>query len=187
MDVIEKKKRSVEALLFVEDSSVSSRKLAEVVGCTPSDVKKIIRLLNDEYERNKRAFIIKKVNKGYKMMTRPEFAEIIKRLKGKRELFLSDASMTTLAVIAYRQPVTRKEIEWIRGVDCSGVLNTLQEAGFVKVIGKGDGFGHPYLFGTTDKFLEAFNLDSLDELPEIEDEDSAFFGEGGSFIEKKGS
>lgn len=180
-------KRAVEALLFVADTPLHNRKIARIIGCSTKMIEKAIRALKNEYNETDRAFTIKIVNKGYRLYTISKFSELIKNLKGKRELFLSNAALTTLAVIVYRQPITRKEVEYIRGVDCSGVINTLQEAGLIKIVGKGDGFGHPYLYRTTDRFLEVFQLESLENLPEIEDEDSAFFGEGGGCFKKESS
>jgi segregation and condensation protein B len=184
MQNIEEIKKSVEALLFVSGEPLSSRKMAEVLECHVSNVEKTLALLEKEYAETDRAFIIKKVNKGYSLFTKPEFCEIVKRLTGKRELYLSKAALTTLAIIAYRQPVTRREIEMIRGVDSSGVIHTLQDADLIKVVGKEDIFGHPFLYGTTGKFLETFHLESLEELPLIENENSAFFGESGNSFQK---
>ena len=109
MQVVEDIKKSVEALLFVSSEPLSSRKIADVLECHVGIVEKTL-----------------------------EFSEIIKRLTGKRELYLSRAALTTLAIIAYRQPVTRREIEMIRGVDSSGVIHTLQDADLIKVVGKED-------------------------------------------------
>lgn len=180
-------KKSVEALLFATSEPLSSGRISGILGCSAGVVEKTVALLEEEYEETERAFTIKKVNKGYKLFTKPGFADIVKQLSGKKELYLSRAALTTLAIIAYRQPVTRREIESIRGVDSSGVIHTLQDGGLIKVVGKEDGFGHPYLYGTTGKFLESFHLESLEELPEIENEDSAFFGESGNNFQKKSS
>jgi len=184
MQITEEIKKSLEALLFVSSEPISSRKMADVLGCHVGIVEKALALLEKEYAETDRAFVIKKVNKGYSLFTKPEFSEIIKRLTGKRELYLSRAALTTLAIIAYRQPVTRRDIEMIRGVDSSGVIHTLQDAGLIKVVGKEDIFGHPFLYGTTGKFLETFHLESLEDLPRIENEDSAFFGESGAGFQK---
>ncbi len=184
MQIIEKFKKSVEALLFVSSEPLSSRKMAEVLDCDVGTIEKTLALLEKEYAETDRAFVIKKVNKGYGLFTKPEFSELIKRLTGKRELYLSQAALTTLAIIAYKQPVTRRDVEMIRGVDSSGVIHTLQDAGLIKVVGKENVFGHPFLYGTTGKFLETFHLESLKDLPPIEDEDSAFFGESGISFQK---
>ena len=178
-------KRAVEALLFVADTPLSSAKLASIIGCSPKLIENTVEILKNEYSKSDRAFTIKMVSKGYRLYTLSEFSHLIKNLKGKRELYLSNAALTALAVIVYRQPITRKELENIRGVDCSGVINTLQEANLIKIVGKGEGFGHPYLYGTTERFLEVFHLKNLGELPEITSEDSAFFGESGSNIKKE--
>jgi segregation and condensation protein B len=184
MQVTENIKQSIEALLFASSEPLSSRRMADALGCTVGVVERKLALLEKEYEETDRAFVLKKVNKGYSLFTKPEFSDIIKNLSGKRELYLSKAALTTLAIIAYKQPVTRRDVETIRGVDSSGVIHTLQDAGLVKVVGKEDIFGHPFLYGTTGKFLEAFHLESLENLPEIEDEDSAFFSESRSDIQK---
>jgi segregation and condensation protein B len=155
-----------------------------VLECNVNNVEQTLALLEKEYAESDRAFVVKKVNKGYSLFTKPEFSEIIKRITGRRELYLSKAALTTLAIIAYRQPVTRREIEMIRGVDSSGVIHTLQDADLIKVVGKEDVFGHPFLYGTTGKFLETFQMGSLEELPRIENEDSAFFGESGIGFQK---
>jgi len=184
MQAVEDIKKTVEALLFVSSEPLSSGKMAEVLGCPTGNIEKVLALLEKEYDETDRAFVIKKVNRGYGLFTRPEFSETIRRLTGKRELYLSRAALTTLAIIAYRQPITRREIEKIRGVDSSGVIHTLQDTGLIKIVGKEDVFGHPFLYGTTGKFLETFFLDSLNDLPEIKDENSAFFGEGGTGFQK---
>jgi len=180
-------KHSVESLLFVASSPLSAKRMANIIGCSPRMVEKVVHLLEKEYRESERSFTIQKVNKGYRLYTISEFSELVKKLTSKRRLYLSRPALTTLAIIVYRQPIAKREVERIRGVDCSGVIITLQDAGLIKVVGRGDGFGHPYLYGTTDKFLEAFQLESLEELPEIENEDSAFFGEGGSRFQEKSS
>jgi segregation and condensation protein B len=180
-------KKAVEALLFASSEPLSSKKMADVLGCSVSVIEKMVSVLEKEYRETDRAFVIKKVNKGYKLFTKPEFAEIIKQLSDKKELYLSRAALTTLAVIAYKQPITRRDIESIRGVDSSGVIYTLQDANLIKVTGKEDSFGHPFLYGTTGKFLETFHLESLEDLPEIENEDSAFFVESRAGLPKTGS
>lgn len=185
MSDIKEIKRAVEAILFVADSPLRPRKIAEIIGCPPKVIENVVKMLKNEYDETNRAFTIKMVNKGYRIYTCLEFSELIKNLKGKRELYLSNAALTTLAVIVYRQPITRKAIEQIRGVDSTGVINTLQDVGLIKIVGKGEGFGHPYLYGTTDRFIEVFHLKSLEDLPEIANEDSAFFGESGDRFQKE--
>ena len=173
--------------MFASESPLSREHLADIIGCSPKVVERVVASLKDEYDNDGRAFTIEVVNKGYKLYTRSEYSELIKKLKGKHELYLSNAALTTLAIVVYRQPVTRKEVEQVRGVDCSGVINTLQDSGLIKVVGKEEGFGHAYLYGTTDKFFEVFQIESLEELPEIKDENSAFFGESGNKFKAEGS
>lgn len=184
MSITEDIKKSIEALLFVSSEPLSSRRMANVLGCGVGAIEKTLAVLEKEYEETDRAFVVRKVNKGYSLFTKPEFSEIIKKLSGKRELYLSKAALITLAVIAYGQPITRKDVEAIRGVDSSGVIHTLQDSGLIKVVGKEDIFGHPFLYGTTGRFLETFHLESLEDLPVIENEDSAFFSESGVSLQK---
>ncbi|MEO0292816.1 MAG: SMC-Scp complex subunit ScpB [candidate division WOR-3 bacterium] len=180
MEIDKSIKKAIEALLFASAEPLSTKRIAGVLGCSNSVVEQALVLLEREYEETERAFTVKKVNKGYKLFTRPEFSEIIKEVTGRKELYLSRAALTTLAIIAYEQPITRREIDRIRGVDSSGVINTLMDAGLVKVVGKEESFGHPFLYGTTNKFLETFHLNSIKDLPPLEDEDSAFSIKSGS-------
>ncbi|MFG0327692.1 MAG: SMC-Scp complex subunit ScpB [Phycisphaerales bacterium JB037] len=144
------------------ESEEKDRTSAEVAG----RISDAIDQLNDEYARSGRSFRIEAVAGGYRVMTRPEFASVVGALhatKGSHRL--SRAAIETLAIIAYRQPITRATIEAIRGVACGEVLRTLLDRKMIKVAGRAEELGRPMLYGTTRQFLDAFGLGSLKDLP----------------------
>lgn len=160
-------KRIIEALLFVSDQPVSVRRFKEVLGeSDPQMFRALLQQLNDEYLQSQRAFRIQEVAGGYQLVTDPQLAAWIKRaLELPRESALSKAALETLAIIAYRQPLTKAEIEAIRGVDVTATLETLMERQFVRITGRKETPGRPLLYGTTAEFLQHVGLKSLDELP----------------------
>lgn len=161
----------MEALLFAADEPLSVARIREVLGA--GDVRQIRRLvasLRQDYEREGRAFTIEEIAEGYQMLTRAQYAPLIKELYGSRKgRHLSPAALETLAIIAYKQPIKRTDIEAIRGVDSSGVLRTLLENRLIKIAGRDEGLGRPILYGTTKKFLEFFGLRNLEDLPKLEE------------------
>ena len=161
----EQLKRVVEALLFSSDRPVRPSRLAEAAGAADGrEVRSVIRELQHEYEG--RAFVIEKIAEGFQMLTRPEFAPSITRLHSRQQRdALSKPALETLAIVAYRQPITRADLEDIRGVGCGHMLRSLVEKRLLKVAGKSDELGRPWLYGTTRQFLEAFGLHSLKDLP----------------------
>jgi segregation and condensation protein B len=169
----EGQKRIVEALVLGAPEPVSAQKLAEIVpGLEPDDARSLLAELGREYEEQGRAFEIWEVAGGYQLRTRPEYASYLRLLHRERPLRLSRAALETLAVVAYRQPVTRAEIEAVRGVEADAVLKSLLERQLVRVAGHRDVPGRPILYGTTRRFLEVFGLGQLDDLPtlrEVED------------------
>lgn len=160
----------VEALLFATDSPVAASKIAQVAGeLSVAEVKKYIEALNARYESNASAFRIVEVAKGFQMLTLPQFNPWLNKLLSvRRETKLSSASLETLAVVAYKQPVTRAKIEEIRGVAAGEMLQRLREANLIKIVGRAEELGRPLLYGTTRKFLEVFGLVSLADLPTVE-------------------
>ncbi|KPK01556.1 MAG: hypothetical protein AMS20_13390 [Gemmatimonas sp. SG8_28] len=129
-----------------------------------------LHALRDQYDRGGHAVDVVEVAEGYQIVTRPEFAEAIAEAQiVRRPRRLSPAALETLAVIAYRQPVSRAEIEEIRGVSVDGVLRSLQERGIIEAVGRGEGLGRPMLYGTTALFFELLGVRSRDELPRLED------------------
>jgi len=166
-------KTIVEGLLFVAEEPLSLEKISEITeGASLDRLQKVMDELAAEYEETGRAYVLCNVAGGYQFRTRPELSPYILRMKKKSPARLSRATLETLAVIAYRQPILRAEIEKIRGVDVGGVLKTLLEKGLIRVAGRKDLPGKPIIYGTTKKFLETFDLPSLDALPSLEEMES---------------
>jgi segregation and condensation protein B len=164
----ESQKRIVEALVLGAPEPVSARKLAEVVpGLEPEDAVAIVAELGREYEELGRAFEIWEVAGGYQLRTRPEYASYLRLLHRERPLRLSRAALETLAVVAYRQPVTRAEVEAVRGVEVDAVIRSLLERQLVRIAGHREVPGRPMLYATTKRFLEVFGLGELDDLPTL--------------------
>ncbi len=159
----------IEAILFSSDNPVSASKLASIIGILGSrEIRKLISHLNESYSRMGASFRIEEIAGGYQMMTRPEFAPYLQKLyKVRAENKLSAAALETLAVIAYKQPVVRAEVEAIRGVACGEIIRSLLEKGLIKIVGRAEDLGRPMLYGTTKRFLQVFGLASLDDLPKV--------------------
>jgi segregation and condensation protein B len=167
--------RAIEAVLLTLDKPVSPGKLAEGLGVGVDDggskaVLDAIDALNGEYEASDRAFRIEKVAGGVRIMTLPAYADALSSFhQARQSQRLSRPALETLAVVAYRQPMTRASLEAIRGVACGEVLRTLIERRMVTVTGRAEELGRPMLYGTTKQFLELFGLASLKDLPSVED------------------
>lgn len=161
----------VEALLFASDAPLTAGDIARADESLDEDaVEAAVQELRADYEATGRAFQIYEVAGGYQIMTLPDFAPYLERFATvPQSSKLSQAALEALAVIAYRQPIDRAEIEEIRGVASSGVLRTLQDRALIDVVGRGEGLGRPMLYGTTSKFLEHFGFRSLDDLPRQEE------------------
>ncbi len=159
------------ALLFASDEALSARKIAAVIeDTTVADVKKAIEAWNQRADAEAWSVGIEQVAGGYRLVTRPEYAPYVSRLyTGRRKLRLSRAGLETLAIVAYKQPVTRAEIEVIRGVGCGSVVANLLERSLVQIVGKAKVLGAPFLYGTTPEFLEYLGLNSINDLPSLED------------------
>ncbi|UCE54044.1 MAG: SMC-Scp complex subunit ScpB [Desulfobacterales bacterium] len=159
-------KNIIESLLFVTEEPLTVDRLKKIL--TLADRKEIRKALNDistEYEERKGGFYLCQVAGGYQVRTRPEYASWVKRLIQPKPLRLSKAALETLAIIAYKQPIIRSDIEHIRGVDCGGVLKVLLERNFIRVLGRKEIPGRPLIYGTTRRFLEVFDLKTLKDLP----------------------
>lgn len=159
--------RMIEALLFASDAPLSAADLARADEALDEErVEALIAELRAEYDRDERAFAVVEVAGGYQLLTRPEYAPVLERFDTVPAVHrLSAPALETLAILAYRQPVGRAEVEDIRGVGAGGVLKTLQERGLIEVVGRGEGLGRPLLYGTTPYFLQHFGFRSLDDLP----------------------
>jgi len=163
--------RLIEALLFASEAPLSAADLARADESLDEEkVEQLIAELKQEYDTEARAFGIVEIAGGYQILTRPEFHHVLERFDTVPVTNrLSGAALETLAIIAYRQPVGRVEIEEIRGVGAGGVLRTLLERNLVEVVGRGEGLGRPLLYGTTRHFLEHFGFRSLTDLPRSEE------------------
>ncbi|MDD5613976.1 MAG: SMC-Scp complex subunit ScpB [Candidatus Omnitrophica bacterium] len=158
-------KNAIEAFLFVSDKPLSLDQIKNILNVDKSEIKNEIDVLKEEYEKN-HSFRLREVAGGYQMVTDPEYAPWLRKLfqvgqKGK----LSKPALETMAIVAYKQPLTKPEIEQIRGVDSDGVIKTLLEKGLVRITGRKQVIGRPLLYATTKRFLEYFGLNSLEELP----------------------
>ncbi len=163
----------VEALIFAAGSPVGLAQLRRVLpDLSPAQARAIVKELNGALEQEGRPYEIAEVAGGYQFRTRPEFAACIRAMQPERKLRLSRAALETLAVIAYRQPITRAEIEDLRCVDCGAVVKGLLERGLVRMLGRRDAPGRPVLYGTSASFLEKFGLPSLSDLPELRELDA---------------
>ncbi len=160
----------VEAVLFASPEPLPLARLEEVLapdGVTRDEARQALADLAAAYEG--RGVELREVAGGYQLRTRSEFGPWLARLEAQKPVRFSRPALETLAIVAYRQPVTRAEIEEVRGVDCGGVLKTLLDKGLARIVGKKDVPGRPLLYGTSKRFLEAFGLASLAELPSLKD------------------
>lgn len=161
----------VEALLFSTETPLPAAKIAEIAGeGSAKDVKMHISALNDRYEQQGASFRIEAIAGGFQMLTLPAYNSYLGKLfRVKQETKLSQAALEALAIVAYKQPVLRADVEVIRGVACGDMLNRLRELNLVKIVGRAEDVGRPILYGTTKKFLEVFGLGSLEDLPSSEE------------------
>ncbi|MCS7304984.1 MAG: SMC-Scp complex subunit ScpB [Thermoguttaceae bacterium] len=160
----------LEAVLFLAEEPLTSRKIAQLAGLDDAtQARTLIRILNRLYDEEGRAFRVEEVAGGFQLLTRPQFAPWLRRWAGsERQLCLSSPALETLAVIAYRQPVLRAEIEAIRGVQCAEILRQLMDQDLIRMVGRSQELGRPFLYGTTKRFLQLFGLRHLQELPPVE-------------------
>ncbi|RMH29861.1 MAG: SMC-Scp complex subunit ScpB [Planctomycetota bacterium] len=167
---------AVEAMLLSVDRPIPTAKIAEPLGRVldapvgPAEVEQAIARLNEHYDQTGRAFRVEPVSGGYRLMTRPEHAPVIAAMhRARASTRLSRAALETLAIIAYRQPMTRAELEAIRGVACGEVLRSLMDRKMIKITGRAEELGRPMLYGTTPQFLDAFGLATIKDLPKPEE------------------
>ncbi|MCX5637323.1 MAG: SMC-Scp complex subunit ScpB [Planctomycetota bacterium] len=160
----------VEAVLFASDEPLSAERLANIVETGVKQVRQYIQTLNDKYQANNNAFRIEQIAGGYQMLTLSPYNHWLKRLLYVRsDTKLSPAALEALAIVAYKQPVMRADIEAIRGVAAGEMIRSLMYKGLVKIVGRAEVLGRPMLYGTTKKFLEIFGLNSLKDLPKVEE------------------
>ncbi len=160
----------VEAVLFASDEPLTEARLANIVETNAKQIRQHISNLNDKYEANNHAFRIEQIAGGYQMLTLSPYNHWLKKLlRVRSDNKLSPAALETLAIIAYKQPIIRADIEAIRGVAVGEVVRSLCYKGLVKIVGRAEVLGRPMLYGTTKKFLEVFGLNTLKDLPKIEE------------------
>ncbi|KPL24381.1 MAG: hypothetical protein AMJ75_03880 [Phycisphaerae bacterium SM1_79] len=160
----------VEAVLFASDEPLSEARLANIVETGVKQVRQHIENLNDKYQANSNAFRIEQIAGGYQMLTLSPYNYWLKKLlRVRADSKLSPAALETLAIVAYKQPVMRADIEAIRGVAAGEVIRSLCYKGLVKIVGRAEVLGRPMLYGTTKKFLEVFGLNTLKDLPKVEE------------------
>jgi segregation and condensation protein B len=163
-------KSIVESLLFVADGPLTLQRFGEVVeGSSRDDVRSVLQELQAELDRERRGVRLVEIAGGYQLRTPKVNADWVKILLGGRPPRMSRATLETLAIIAYRQPITRAEIEAIRGVDVDGVVGTLLERNLIRAVARKDVPGRPFLYGTTPEFLQLFNLKDLTHLPTLKE------------------
>ncbi len=160
----------IESLLFASGKPLPAR---DIQRCLPdeefSEIVKTLSTLRREYDAMNRSFGLKEVAEGYQIRTKPDYAPYILRMAKRSSARLSSAAMETLAIIAYKQPVIRQEIEQFRGVDTGGILRTLLEKNLIRIMGRKHLPGRPLIYGTTRKFLEVFDLNNLESLPKLKE------------------
>ena len=161
----------VEAILFASDAPLSPGEIARADEVLDEDrVEAALATLRAEYDNSGRAFELREVADGVQMMTRPEFAPYLERFDTVRKPSrLSGPALEALAIVAYRQPISRLEVEYVRGVNSTGVLRTLLDRELIEAVGRGEGVGRPVLYGTTTRFLEHFGFPSIEHLPRPEE------------------
>ncbi len=167
-ETIERTKAAVEAVLFAMGDSLELPKIAKAIGHDTETTRKILRSMMDDYRREDRGIQIIELENAYQMCTKQEYYEYLVNIALQpKKAVLSDVMMETLSIIAYKQPVTRIEIEKIRGVKCDHAINKLIEYNLVQELGRLDAPGRPILLGTTEEFLRNFGVDSTEHLPTI--------------------
>lgn len=162
--------RRLEATLFMARSPLTTRKLSQLAGLEDgSQARSMIKELNQRYDQQQRSFQIKNIAGGYQLLTRPQFSKWLRQMEhiGRRSR-LSGPALETLAVVAYRQPIIKSDIEAVRGVSSGEILRQLLEKGLVRIAGRSEELGRPYLYATSKEFLAQFGLGNLDDLPRSE-------------------
>ena len=163
-------KSILESLLFAAGDAVELDKLADIVDVDKRSLRSILKEMMDEYHFERRGVQIIKMEDAYQMCTRGEYHDYVAMLaEPRRKQNLSNAAIEVLAIVAYKQPVTRSIIEHIRGVNCDYVVNRLVERGLIEEVGRLDAPGRPLLFGTTQEFLRCFGVEAVEELPDFEE------------------
>lgn len=168
LDISEQRKH-IEALIFVSEAPLKSERIAEILELTNAEVVNLLGELAEGYDQSGSGLQLEEVAEGFQFRTRSESADYIQQLIHSRPYRFSRAALETLAIVAYRQPTTRAEVEYLRGVDSGGVFKTLLEKQLIRILGKKDVPGRPLIYGTTRDFLEFFGLRDLSTLPTLKE------------------
>lgn len=163
----------LESLLFTSEAPLSIARIREIIPeLKPKEIQQAVGNLNDQYQKSGRTFEIKEIAGGYQLFTLPEYADYVDKLfQTKQKSRLTQKALETVAIIAYKQPLTRHEIEEIRGVNVDGVMKTLLSRNLVTISGRAKAPGSPFLYITTKRFLDYFGLNSLEDLPKLKEID----------------
>lgn len=171
---LDEKESIIEAMLFAAGNVVRGIDIADALNVDENDVKGMVESINNRFDEENRPITIREIEDGFQMCTKPKYHEYIRKIQEKKtKKNLSQSAMETLAIVAYKQPITRVEIEKIRGVNSDYALNTLTEFGLIEDIGRADLPGRPLLYSTTQEFLRKFGYKSLKDLPEFNIENEA--------------
>lgn len=168
-------KNIIESIIFASDEVVSSKQIKEIldvfkIESSVSEIENIIEELNKNYELNDNAFEIIRISGGYQFATKKKYAQFIGKLYSEfQKKKLSQSALETLSIIAYKQPITRSEIEFIRGVNVDYIVNSLLERDLITIKGRAEGPGRPILYGTTNNFLKVLGINSLDDMPKLKE------------------
>ncbi len=164
------KRQRLEAVLFLARKSLTTRRISQLAVLEDgTEARVLIKALNEHYDQTGRSFHIKRVAGGFQLLTRPQFFDWINRIKKSAPMIpLSKSAQETLTVIAYRQPIIKADIETVRGVGCGEMLRQLLEKGLIKIAGRSEDLGRPFLYATTRQFLTEFGFGSIEQLPEYE-------------------
>ena len=166
---MDERRRALAALIFAADGPISLDRLCQFFECGRAELRPLVEELLAEFPISKNGFYLTEVAGGYQFRTDPDLVPWLSQLNRERPFRFSVAALETLAMVAYRQPITRGEIEYLRGVDSGGVLKTLLEKGFLRILGKKDVPGRPLMYGTSRHFLEFFGLKDLNDLPTLKE------------------
>jgi segregation and condensation protein B len=166
----EQAKYIIECLIFASEVPLTIEKIRDVLeDKSKKELKELVKELIADYQKLERGIIIREVAHGYQFCTKPEYAHLIHKMRKSKPYHLTQPTLETLAIVAYKQPVTKAEVELVRGVDCTGVLKSLLEKKLITFQGRKEVMGRPFLYGTTSRFLEVFGLTDLSSLPSIEE------------------
>ena len=174
----EELKPIVDSLIFASETPLSTTKIKEIIDEVSNeqvpmkDIRDTIEEINRDNRDTQRGFYLQEVAGGYQFRTRPNYAQWVKKIKKVKPFRLTQSTMETIAIIAYKQPIIRAEIDKIRGVDTGGVIKNLLERDLIKIMGRKNVPGRPFLIGTTKRFLEVFGLEKLSDLPSLQEFES---------------